>query len=152
MSILLHSDNSEHPDFLLLSPLIVKQVFWEDQLLNGHRHLVITGIHLQPGDEGGAEGRHIDTTAEAATGSVHVAGDGLGRQGGQRRLQGQRALCRGNPWHINNHRGFMGKFCIKSYFYCKPTFHFTIARTIHILWLSYHHHAKKKSLTQVSNK
>ena len=93
MSILLHSDNSEHPDLLLLSPLIVKQVFGEDQLLNGHRHFVITGIHLQPGGEGGAEGRHIDTTVEATTGSVYVTGDGLGRQGGQRRLQGQRTLC-----------------------------------------------------------
>ena len=60
---------------------------------------------IQPGGEGGAEGRHIDTTAEATTGSVHVAGDGLGRQGGQRRLQGQRTLC-----EINKNINWAGKY------------------------------------------
>ena len=77
-ALLLHSNHSKHPHLFFFAPFVSKQVFGEDEFLNAYCHLVITGIHLQPGGEGGAEGRHIDTTVEAATGSVHLAGDWLG--------------------------------------------------------------------------
>lgn len=73
----------------LLAPLIGKQILGEDELLNTHGHLVVTGVHFQLGGKGGAEGSHIDTAMETTTGGVHMTGDGLSGQGGQGRLQRQ---------------------------------------------------------------
>ena len=64
-----HPDNSKEPPLLLLAPLILKQVLGELELLDLHGQAEVTGVHLQPGGEGGADDRDTDAALDSGTGT-----------------------------------------------------------------------------------
>lgn len=50
-----NSDNTKEPDLFFFSPLVIKQVLGEFELIYLHSHLEATGVHLQLGGECGAD-------------------------------------------------------------------------------------------------
>lgn len=57
-----NSDNTEEPDLFFLTPIVIKQVLGEFQLIYLHSHPKVTGVHLQFGGECGADDGDLDTT------------------------------------------------------------------------------------------
>ena len=88
-----HPDDSKEPDLLLLAPLILKQVLGELELLDLHGQAKVTGVHLQPGGEGGADDRDTDAALESRTGAGEVTGDTGPCQGGEGGGEAPIALC-----------------------------------------------------------
>ena len=88
-----HPDDSKEPDLLLLAPLILKQVLGELELLDLHGQAEVTGVHLQPGGEGGADDRDTDAALDSRTGTGEVTGDTRPCQGGEGGREAPIALC-----------------------------------------------------------